>query len=77
MPRGGSTIARVGLIAVSLEGLGGVEVVLGGVRYRVLCVTPPKGRPSPWDRKCDEARADKWKLLLRVPEAPAGGDESR
>jgi hypothetical protein len=76
-------MARVGLIAMSLEELGrvaprpGAEVVLGGVRYRVLCVTPPKGRPSPWGRKCDEARADKWKLLLRVSEAPAGGDESR
>ena len=70
-------MARVELMAVSLEELGGTaptpgaEVVLGGVCYRVLSVTPPQGRLSPRGRPRDEARAGAWKLLLRQPEASA------
>jgi hypothetical protein len=76
-------MARVEFIAVSLEELGGTaptpgaEVVLQGVCYRVLSVTPPKGWPSPQGQPRDEARAGAWKLLLRRPEASAAGNASR
>jgi hypothetical protein len=73
-------MARVELMAVSLEELGGAaptpgaEVVLRGVRYRVLSVTPPKGQLSPRGRPRDEARARRWKLLLRRPKTSAAGN---
>jgi hypothetical protein len=82
-PGGGGTMARVELIAVSLEELGGAtptpgaEIALGGVRYRVLSVTPPKGRPSPRGRQRDETRAGAWKLLLRRPEDAAAANAAR
>jgi hypothetical protein len=76
-------MARIDLIAVNLEALGGTaptpgaEVVLGGVCYRVLSVTPPKERPAPRGRPRDEARAGAWKLLLRWPEGAAAANPSR
>jgi len=74
---------NVDLIEVSLDELGGMppeagaEVVLKGVRYHVLGVTPPKGQPPQWSRKRAAGQAGEWKLLLCAPEGAAADDEFR
>jgi hypothetical protein len=63
---------KVDLIAASLDELGGelpargAEVVLGGVRYRVLSVTSLKARTARPARRRTEAEVARWKLLVRT-----------
>lgn len=72
---------NVDLIEVTQEELAsvtpaaGTEIVVRGVRYRVLNATPPKVRSSRWKGKRPGTQRQAWKLLVeKVDDAP--GTES-
>jgi hypothetical protein len=63
-------VKNVDLIEVSQEELGnsapaaGTEIVLRGVRYRVVNATPPRVRSSRWKSKRPGTHQQTWKLLV-------------
>lgn len=63
---------NVDLIEVTQEELGsvtpaaGTEIVLRGIRYRVVNVTPPKIRSSRWKGTRSGTQQQTWKLLVQT-----------
>jgi hypothetical protein len=63
---------KLELLEVRLEDLGnappsaGTEIVLCGVRYQVLHVTPPPGRSPRWRKNKAAARSELWRMLVRT-----------
>jgi hypothetical protein len=69
-----NSMKNVDLIEATLIELGGTEpaagseIVIHGVRYRVLEAKPPKVDFSRWRRKPQRDHAQKWKLLVEKVE---------
>ncbi len=61
---------NIELIELTLEELGsdsptaGSEVEIGGTRFRIVEVKPPKARSSKWRRKPKIESEPKWQLLV-------------
>jgi hypothetical protein len=71
-------VKNVDLVEVTQEELGnsapavGTELVIRGVRYRVLNASPPKVRSSRWRGKHPATPQQTWKLLLEAIDDLAG-----
>jgi len=70
------TVKNVELMEVTLDEAGGSEptaseeLTIGGVRYRVLEVQPPKPKSSSkWRRRPSSPEAKKWRLLVQQVQA--------
>jgi len=71
-----NAMKSISLLEVTVEQLNGEqptvgsEVVLRGVRYRVMNVKPPRDRSSKWGLKKTNDQEEKWQLLVeKVEEA--------
>jgi hypothetical protein len=77
-PQQEAVMKSVDLIEASVDELGGVvptagaEVVLGGVRYQVLHVIPPRERSSRRGVKRAGDLQARWKLLVQTTPPPPG-----
>jgi len=69
------TVKNVELLEVTLDEAGGreptagQELTIGGVRYRVMEVQPPKSTSSSkWRRRPSSPEPQKWRLLVQQVE---------